>query len=51
MYVRKTVWLYVDGRKVCDVLKAALDANVMLDDMKKILAAEYKGHFVDFRVE
>ena len=51
MHVRKTVWLYVDRRKVCDVLKAALDANVMLGDMKKMLADEYKGHIVEFRVE
>lgn len=51
MYARKSVWLYVDGRKMCDVLKAALDANVMLADMKKMLADEYKGHIVEFRVE
>ena len=51
MYNRKSVWLYMDGRKICDVLKAALDANVMLADMKKMLADEYKGHIVEFRVE
>lgn len=34
---RKTVWAYLDGKKLVDVTQAALDNNMMVDDMKKLL--------------
>jgi glycerol-3-phosphate dehydrogenase len=37
---RKTVWAYLDGKKLVDVVKAALDNNMMVDDMKAILIKE-----------
>ena len=40
MAKRKTVWAYLDGKKLVDVVQAALDRNVMLNDMKKILIKE-----------
>ena len=37
---RKTVWAYLDGKKLVDVVKAALDNNMMVDDMKAVLIKE-----------
>ncbi len=34
---RKTVWAYLDGKKLVDVVKAALDNNMMVDDNGKLL--------------
>lgn len=48
---RKTVWAYLDGKKLVDVVKAALDNNMMVDDMKKLLIRENRGHQVTFKCE
>ena len=48
---RKTVWAYLDGEKLVDVVQAALDNNMMVDDLKKVLIKENPGHEVTFRVE
>jgi|GEM_PF-747176 hypothetical protein len=48
---RKTVIAYLDGKELCDVVDAALDSNIMLNDMKKLLIAENPGHKVTFNVE
>ncbi len=48
---RKTVWAYLDGKKLVDVVKAALDNNMMVDDMKKLLIEENPGHQVTFKCE
>ncbi len=37
MRKRKTVWAYLDGKKLVDVVQAALDNNMMVDDLKKQL--------------
>lgn len=50
-FKRRTVWAYLDGKKLCDALQAALDNNMMLDDMKKLLIAENSGHQVTFKCE
>ena len=50
MSKRKTIWAYLDGKKLVDVVQAALDNNVMVDKMKKILIDENPGHKVDFKV-
>ncbi len=48
--IRKVV-AYLDGELlVDDVLQAALDNHMMLDDLKRRLVAENPGHKVDFRV-
>ena len=41
---RKTVWAYLDGKKLVDVVQAALDNNMMVDDMKALLVRENPGH-------
>lgn len=48
---RKTVWAYLDGKKLVDVVKAALDNNMMVDDLKKKLIEENPGHKVTFKVQ
>ena len=48
---RKTVWAYLDGKKLVDVVKAALDNNMMVVDLKKKLVQENPGHKVEFKIE
>lgn len=48
---RKTIWAYLDGKKLVDVVQAALDNNMMVDDMKKLLIKENPGHEVTFKVQ
>ena len=48
---RKTTWAYLDGKKLVDVVQAALDNNMMVSDMKKKLIEENPGHEVTFKVE
>lgn len=48
---RKTVWAYLDGRKLVDVVQAALDNNMMVDDIKAALVRENPGHEVTFKVQ
>ena len=47
---RKTVWAYLDGEPLVDVVQAALDNNMMVDDLKKKLAEENPGHKVTLSV-
>ena len=48
---RKTVWAYLDGKKLVDVVLAALDNNLMVEDMKELLIRENPGHEVTFKTE
>lgn len=48
---RKTVWAYLDGKKLVDVVQAALDNNMMVDDLKKVLIKENPGHEITFKVQ
>jgi len=48
---RKTIWAYLDGKRLVDVVQAALDNNMTVDDMKALLVRENPGHEVTFRVE
>ena len=48
---RKTVWAYLDGKKLVDVVQAALDNHMMVDDLKSLLIRENPGHKVTFKVE
>ena len=47
---RKTTWAYLDGKKLIDVVQAALDNNMMVDDLKKKLIEENPGHEVTFKI-
>ena len=48
---RTTVWAYLDGKKLVDVVQAALGNNMMVDDMKALLIRENPGHEVTFKVQ
>ena len=48
---RTTVWAYLDGEKLVDVVQAALDNNMMVEDLKKVLIRENPDHEVTFKVE
>ena len=48
---RKTLWAYLDGKKLVDVVQAALDNNMMVDDLKRVLINENPGHEVVFKYE
>jgi len=45
------IWAYLDGVKLVEVIQAALDNNMMVDDLKKQLVLENPGHEVTFHVE
>ena len=49
--MNKTVYAYIDGIRLWDVLQLALVENVMLNNMKKRLREENKDFDVEFRVE
>lgn len=47
---RKVSWAYLDGKKLVEVIQAALDNNMNVDDMKQLLIRENPGHEVTFKV-
>ena len=49
MWKPKTINAYVDGKKVCDVVKEALACNVMAEEMKRRIKEQYPD--VEFKVE
>lgn len=49
--MNKTVYAYIDGIRLWDVLQLALAENVMLNEMKERLREENKDFNVEFRVE
>ena len=51
MWKPKTINAYVDGKKLCDVVKEALRNNVLAEDMKRRIKEQYAGHNVEFKVE
>lgn len=48
---KTTVWAFMDGKKLVDVVQAALDNNMMVEDMKALLIRENPGHEVTFKVQ
>jgi hypothetical protein len=47
---RKYIWAYLDGKKLVEVIQAALDNNKTVDQVKKLLIKENPGHEVTFKV-
>ena len=45
------IWAYLDGEKLVEVIRAALDNNMTVNDLKAKLIAENRGHEVTFRIE
>lgn len=48
---RTEIWAYLDGKKLVEVIQAALDNNMLVDDLKQKLIEENKGHSVTFIVK
>lgn len=48
---RKYIWAYLDGKKLVEVIQAALDNNMMVADVKALLVKENPGHVVTFKVQ
>ena len=44
------IWAYLDGERYVEVIQAALDNNMMVEDMKKLLITENADHEVTFKV-
>lgn len=51
MRKRKKIWAYLDGKKLVEVIQAALDNNMTVADLKKKLVEENPGHEVTFQVK
>jgi len=49
-WTKPKIWAYLDGKKLVEVIQAALDNNKTVDDIKKLLVAENPGHLVTFKV-
>lgn len=47
---RKTIKAYINGKFLCDVVKAALDNNLTVDDMKRVLINENPKDNIIFKV-
>ncbi len=47
---RTYIWAYLDGKRLVEVIQAALDNNMMVDDLKELLIQENPGHKVTFKV-
>lgn len=51
MKIKRTyIWAYLDGKRLAEVIQAALDNNMTVDDLKEKLIRENPGHEVTFRV-
>lgn len=46
----KTIVAYLDGEPLADVVMAALDNNMTVDELKQKLINENPGHEVTFKV-
>lgn len=52
MKIKRTyIWAYLDGKKLVEVTRAALDNNMMVSDLKQKLIDENPGHEVTFKIE
>ena len=47
---RTYIWAYLDGKKLVEVIQAALDNDMTVDDLKKKLIEENPGHEVTFKI-
>ncbi|MBP3653187.1 MAG: hypothetical protein J6J78_08995 [Clostridia bacterium] len=47
---RTYIWAYIDGKKLVEVIQAALDNNMMVDDVKQMLIRENPGREVTFKI-
>lgn len=49
-YKRTYIWAYLDGKRLVEVIQAALDNNMTVDSVKKLLIDENPNHKVEFKI-
>lgn len=47
---KKKLWAYLDGKKLVEVIQAALDNNMTVAEVKRLLIRENPGHQVTFKI-
>jgi hypothetical protein len=47
---RRCIWAYLDGKKLVEVIQAALDNNKSVEEVKKLLVKENPGREVTFKI-
>lgn len=47
---KKKLWAYLDGRKLVEVVQAALDNKMTVAEVKQLLIRENPGHQVTFKI-
>ena len=47
---RAYIWAFLDGEPLVEVIQAALDNNMTVDDVKALLIRENPGHNVTFKI-
>lgn len=47
---RTYIWAYLDGKKLVEVIQAALDNNMTVDAVKALLIKENPGHTITFKI-
>lgn len=47
---RKKIWAYLDGKKLVEVIQAALDNNMTVSECKELLIKENPNHEVIFKI-
>lgn len=48
---RPEIVAYIDGKKLVNVIQAALDNNMTVDALKKKLITENPGHEITFKIK
>lgn len=51
MWKPKTVYAYIDGKLLCDVVDEALRLNILATRLKQKIREKYRGHKVEFKIE
>ncbi|WKY47069.1 hypothetical protein Q5O24_11960 [Eubacteriaceae bacterium ES3] len=46
---QKTIWAYLNGRKLVDVVQAALDNNMTVEEVKALLIRENPTDIITFK--
>ena len=49
--VKTYLWAYLGGEKLVEVIQAALDNNMTVNELKAKIIKENAGHEVEFKVE
>lgn len=51
MWKTKTVYAYVDGKLLCDLVDEALRLNILATKLKQKIREKHRRHKVEFKIE